>query len=387
LSTFAPCKNHFTINHFKLGVLGGGQLGKMLIQEAVNLNINVCVLEPAADAPCSKLAAEFTVGSITDYDTVYQFGKNKDVLTIEIENVNIEALKQLKKEGVKVFPSPEIIELIQDKGLQKEFYTQHNIPTAPYILVNNKQEVSEHLAKFPFAQKLRKGGYDGKGVQLLKSESDLAKAFDAPCVLEELVDFEKELAVIVARNEQGEVATFPVVEMEFNPEANLVEFLFSPADVSETISNNAREIAVNVAKAFNLVGILAVELFLLKDGSILVNECAPRPHNSGHQTIEGNYTSQYAQHLRSILNLPLGNTDITLPSVMVNLLGEEGFSGAANYEGLEACLQKEGVYIHLYGKTETKPFRKMGHVTIVHKDLEKAKENAYFVKRTLKCKA
>jgi 5-(carboxyamino)imidazole ribonucleotide synthase len=372
---------------FKLGVLGGGQLGKMLIQEAVNLNINVCVLEPAADAPCSKLAAEFTVGSITDYDTVYQFGKDKDVLTIEIENVNIEALKQLQKEGVKVFPSPEIIELIQDKGLQKEFYSQHNIPTAPYILVNNKQEVSEHIAKFPFAQKLRKGGYDGKGVQLLKSESDLAKAFDAPCVLEELVDFEKELAVIVARNEQGEVATFPVVEMEFNPEANLVEFLFSPAEVRETISNNAREIAVSVAKALNLVGILAVELFLLKDGSILVNECAPRPHNSGHQTIEGNYTSQYAQHLRSILNLPLGNTDIKLPSVMVNLLGEEGFSGAANYEGLEACLQKEGVYIHLYGKTETKPFRKMGHVTIVHKDLEKAKENAYFVKRTLKCKA
>ncbi|MFP5470488.1 MAG: 5-(carboxyamino)imidazole ribonucleotide synthase [Bacteroidia bacterium] len=372
---------------FKLGVLGGGQLGKMLIQEAVNLNINVCVLEPFADAPCSKLAAEFTVGSITDYDTVYQFGKNKDIVTIEIENVNIEALKQLQKEGVKVFPSPEIIELIQDKGLQKEFYTQHNIPTAPYILVNNKKEVSEHLAKFPFAQKLRKGGYDGKGVQLLKSESDLSKAFDAPCVLEQLVDFEKELAVIVARNEQGEVATFPVVEMEFNPDANLVEFLFSPADVSETISNNAREIAVNVAKAFNLVGILAVELFLLKDGSILVNECAPRPHNSGHQTIEGNYTSQYAQHLRSILNLPLGNTDIKLPSVMVNLLGEKGFSGAANYEGLEACLQKEGVYIHLYGKTETKPFRKMGHVTIVHKDLEKAKENAYFVKRTLKCKA
>jgi 5-(carboxyamino)imidazole ribonucleotide synthase len=372
---------------FKVAVLGGGQLGKMLIQEAVNLNINVCVLEPAADAPCSKLAAEFTVGSITDYDTVYQFGKDKDVVTIEIENVNTEALKQLQKEGVKVFPSPEIIELIQDKGLQKEFYTQHNIPTAPYILVNNKQEVSEHIAKFPFAQKLRKGGYDGKGVQLLKSESDLAKAFDAPCVLEELVDFEKELAVIVARNEQGEVATFPVVEMEFNPEANLVEFLFSPAEVRETISNNAREIAVSVAKALNLVGILAVELFLLKDGSILVNECAPRPHNSGHQTIEGNYTSQYAQHLRSILNLPLGNTDIKLPSVMVNLLGEEGFSGAANYEGLEACLQKEGVYIHLYGKTETKPFRKMGHVTIVHKDLEKAKENAYFVKRTLKCKA
>jgi 5-(carboxyamino)imidazole ribonucleotide synthase len=372
---------------FKLGVLGGGQLGKMLIQEAVNLNINVCVLEPAADAPCSKLAAEFTVGSITDFDTVYQFGKDKDVVTIEIENVNTEALKQLQKEDVKVFPSPEIIELIQDKGLQKEFYTQHNIPTAPYILVNNKQEVSEHIAKFPFAQKLRKGGYDGKGVQLLKSESDLAKAFDAPCVLEELVDFEKELAVIVARNEQGEVATFPVVEMEFNPEANLVEFLFSPAEVRETISNNAREIAVSVAKALNLVGILAVELFLLKDGSILVNECAPRPHNSGHQTIEGNYTSQYAQHLRSILNLPLGNTDIKLPSVMVNLLGEEGFSGAANYEGLEACLQKEGVYIHLYGKTETKPFRKMGHVTIVHKDLEKAKENAYFVKRTLKCKA
>jgi 5-(carboxyamino)imidazole ribonucleotide synthase len=372
---------------FKLGVLGGGQLGKMLIQEAVNLNINVCVLEPAEDAPCSKLAAEFTVGSITDFDTVYQFGKDKDVVTIEIENVNIDALKQIQKEGVKVFPTPEIIETIQDKGLQKQFYTQHNIPTAPYFLIENKEELQNYIHQFPFAQKLRKGGYDGKGVQLLKSENDLDKAFDAPCVLEQLVDFEKELAVIVARNEQGEVATFPVVEMEFNPTANLVEFLFSPANVNETISNHAREIAVTVAKAFNLVGILAVELFLLKDGSILVNEVAPRPHNSGHQTIEGNIVSQYAQHLRSILNMPLGNTDIVLPSVMVNLLGEEGFAGAAKYEGLDACLNTSGVYIHLYGKTETKPFRKMGHVTITDKNLENAKEKAYFVKHTLKCKA
>jgi 5-(carboxyamino)imidazole ribonucleotide synthase len=372
---------------FKLGVLGGGQLGKMLIQEAVNLNINVCVLEPAADAPCSKLAAEFTVGSITDFDTVYQFGKDKDVVTIEIENVNIDALKQIQKEGVKVFPTPEIIEIIQDKGLQKQFYTQHNIPTAPYFLIENKEELQNYIQHFPFAQKLRKGGYDGKGVQLLKSENDLGKAFDAPCVLEQLVDFEKELAVIVARNEQGEVATFPVVEMEFNPTANLVEFLFSPANVNETISNHAREIAVTIAKAFNLVGILAVELFLLKDGSILVNEVAPRPHNSGHQTIEGNVVSQYAQHLRSILNMPLGNTDIVLPSVMVNLLGEEGFAGAAKYEGLDACLNTSGVYIHLYGKTETKPFRKMGHVTITDKNLENAKEKAYFVKQTLKCKA
>lgn len=365
---------------FRFGLLGGGQLGRMLIQEAINYNVPIHVLDPSADAPCAPIAHSFTQGDFNDYRTVLGFGADKDVLTIEIEHVNTEALKELEAKGKKVFPQPHIIELIQDKGLQKQFYEKHNIPTAPFELVDSKPDPSQ----LPIVQKLRKGGYDGKGVQVLRSEQDLTTAFEGPCVLESLIDFEKELSVIVARNESGEVKSYPVVELAFNPKANLVEFLFSPATISPSVEEKAQQIAKQVAEKLQIVGLLAVELFLTKNGEVLVNEIAPRTHNSGHQTIEGNVTSQFEQHLRSVLNMPLGNTDRVLSSVMVNLLGEEGHTGAATYIGIKELLQEKGVHIHLYGKTETKPFRKMGHVTIVDDSLAKAKQKAFLVKEQLK---
>jgi len=379
-------KEPYSVN-FKLGVLGGGQLGRMLIQEAINLDIHIACLDPNQNAPCSEIANSFSHGDFNDYDAVMHFGQDKDVLTVEIEHVNIQALKELQKKGIKVFPQPEILEIIQDKGLQKEFYAQNNIPTAPYKLISNKDELMQNLDILPVAQKLRKGGYDGKGVSILKSETDLLKAFHAPSVLESFVPFEKELAVIVARNEKGETSSFPAVELDFNPEANLVEMLFAPAKISPEIEEKARKIAESTIEAFGLVGLLAVELFLTKEGDILVNEVAPRPHNSGHHTIEANITSQYGQHLRSILNLPLGKTDLTQAAAMVNLLGEDGYTGPVRYEGLNECLALPGVYVHIYGKAETKPFRKMGHVTITGKDIEDVRSLAHQVKETLIVKA
>ncbi|MGV6862132.1 MAG: 5-(carboxyamino)imidazole ribonucleotide synthase [Putridiphycobacter sp.] len=375
---------HFYHPHFKLGILGGGQLGRMFIQEAANLDVKVYIMDGSGYSPSREVAHHFTFGDITDYEDVYFFGIGKDVLTIEIENVNVKALYDLEKEGVKVFPQPRVIEMVQDKGLQKSFYQEHNIPTAPFFLIQDKSELPNYADQLPFMQKMRKGGYDGKGVTPLKSTADFKTAFDAPSVLEKFVDFEKELSVIVSRNEKGEVKCFPLVEQEFNPEANLVEFLISPAQVSETIEHKAQDIAKTIITKLEMVGILAVELFLTKDGEILVNEIAPRPHNSGHQTIEGNITSQYEQHLRSILNLPLGSTEITNASVMINLLGEKNQTGKVMYKGLEEVLEWKGVKPHIYGKAITKPFRKMGHVTVVNHDLEKAKSIAQQVKNTLK---
>lgn len=376
-----------TIQELQIGLLGGGQLGRMLLQQAINLNLNISVMDPDKSAPCRNLVKTFKQGSLTDFDSVYAFGKDKDLITIEIENVNIEALKLLEKEGTTIYPQPSIIELIQDKGAQKMFYQRHSIPTSDFFLVENKDQIGKYASYFPFFQKLRRGGYDGRGVVKLVNPHQLDKAFDAPSVLERLVDFEKELSVIVARNAGGDIKTFPVVECEFNPQANLVEFLFSPASIKKSIEKEAEKIAAMVAEKLGIIGILAVEMFLTKDGKILVNEIAPRPHNSGHQSIEGNATSQFEQHLRAILNLPLGDTSITRPSVMVNLLGEFGHEGQAVYEGLEEVLQFKGVYVHLYGKATTKAFRKMGHVTIVDEDLAKAKQKARMVQRTLKVKA
>lgn len=367
----------------KIGVLGGGQLGRMLIQEAINLGLELHVMD-APNSPCSKYAAFYTEGSILDYNDVLAFGKNLDILTIEIENVNTKALFELEKLGVKVFPQPHIIELIQDKGLQKKFYSQIDVPSSDYVLVDNKSALISHAAFFPAMLKLRKGGYDGKGVMTLTSEADLKDAFDEPCVLEKFVDLDKELSVIVARNEKGECSVFPIVEQEFNHEANLVEFLFSPADVSAQIQDLASKIAIKIIVELNMVGLLAVEFFLDKKGALCVNEIAPRPHNSGHQTIEGNYTSQFEQHLRTISGLPFGSTDIIQPAVMINLLGEKGAEGLAYYKGLETIMSWKGVYPHIYGKTSTKPFRKMGHITIVNDDLNKAKELALKVKETIK---
>lgn len=372
--------------NYKLGVLGGGQLGRMLIQSGLDWNINFSILDPDAAAPCSQIA-EFTHGKLTDYQTVMDFGKSCDLITIEIENVNVSALKDLEKAGKKVFPQPHLIELIQDKRKQKQFYKEHHIPTAEFILVENREEVKANKAFLPAVNKLGKEGYDGRGVQILRSENDLEKAFDSPGLLEKLIDFEKEIAVIVARNERGEIKSFPAVEMVFHPEANLVEYLFSPAQISGQVEQQAQHIAQDLISKLKLTGILAVEMFVTKDQKVLVNEVAPRPHNSGHQTIEANYTSQYQQHLRAILNLELGDTRVRIPSAMVNLLGEEGFSGMAVYEGLEEVLKTEGVYVHLYGKKLTKPFRKMGHVTIVDADIESLKKKVNFVKQHLKVKA
>jgi 5-(carboxyamino)imidazole ribonucleotide synthase len=372
------------IQQLNIGILGGGQLGRMLIQSAINLNLNISVLDPDKNAPCKYLVKKFTLGSLTDYDAVYDFGKDKDVITIEIENVNIDALKALEKEGKKVFPQPHIIELIQDKGAQKMFYQRNNIPSPDFFLVENRSQIQKYADYFPFFQKLRRGGYDGKGVSKLVNPYHLEKSFDAPSVLERLVDFDKELAVIVARSESGEVKCFPVVECEFNPEANLVEFLFSPANIKKSVEKEALALAATVAEKLGIIGLLAVEMFLTKDGKVMVNEIAPRPHNSGHHTIEGNITSQFEQHLRAILNLPLGDSAIVKPSVMVNLLGDFGYAGLAIYEGMEDVLKFSGVYIHLYGKLNTKPFRKMGHVTIVDDDILKAKQKARLVKNTMK---
>jgi 5-(carboxyamino)imidazole ribonucleotide synthase len=368
--------NHQVDLTTKLGILGGGQLGRMLIQEAVNFNIHISVLDPSVNAPCADLANNFVVGNFNDYQTVLDFGKTVDVLTIEIEHVNIEALEELERLGKKVFPTPQALRTIQDKGLQKQFYKANNIPTAPFHLIDNAEDALLFKEKGPFMQKLRKGGYDGKGVTPLRTEAEFNTAFNAPSVLEEFVPFVKELAVIVARNENGEIATFPLVEMEFNPEANLVEFIFSPANVNVEIENSAKKIAADIANKLEHVGLLAIELFLTEDGNLLVNEIAPRPHNSGHHTIEACFVSQYGMHLRAILNMPLGSTGLRTPAVMINLLGEKGFEGKARYENIEEVLHTEGAYIHLYGKEETKSFRKMGHITVCNTNLEDAKATA-----------
>lgn len=354
----------------------------MLIQSGIDFNFNFAILDPDEHAPCRSLA-EFYHGKLTDFDTVMKFGERCDIITIEIENVNTQALKELVKKGKKVFPQPEIIEMIQDKRVQKSFYKNNNIPTANFVLTENKEDVVR-LAKFPVVNKLGKEGYDGRGVQVLRVKEDLQKAFDKPGLLEDLIDFEKEISVIAARNEKGEIETFPAVEMVFHPEHNLVEYLFAPAQVSKAISQQADAIAKSVIEKLEMVGLLAVEMFVTKTGEVLVNEIAPRPHNSGHQTIEANVTSQYEQHLRAITGLPLGKTDLLVPSAMVNLLGEPGFSGPARYEGFEEVMNVKGVHVHLYGKAQTKPFRKMGHVTIVDPDIESLKQKANFVKHTLK---
>ena len=369
---------------FGFGILGGGQLGRMFLQEAINYNLNVAILDPAADAPCSKICHEFVQGDFNDYQTVLDFGKGKSVLTIEIEHVNVEALKKLESYGVQVYPQPSVLEIVKDKGLQKDFFVAHNIPTADYFLIQSKEEILAYQGEFPLMQKARTGGYDGKGVAPIRTMDALATAFDCPSVLEKMVPFEKEISVIVARNSIGDITTYPLVELEFNSEANLVEYLFSPAEVSIEIEKKAREIAIATAKAFGSVGLLAVEMFLTTDGEILVNEVAPRTHNSGHHSIEGNITSQFEQHLRSVLNLPLGDTAILRPAVMVNLLGEKNHEGDAFYEGLEEIMAMSGVKVHLYGKTKTKPFRKMGHITITAETLTEAKKTAVLVKQMVR---
>lgn len=357
---------------FTLGILGGGQLGRMMIQEAINLNVDVHILDGDPNAPCKDICAHFQVGSLQDFDTVYHFGKSLDMLTIEIEKVNVDALEKLEEEGVLVYPQSRIIRLIQDKGLQKQFFKQNDIPTASFQLIGSREELAHTPMELPYIQKLRKDGYDGRGVKKLHSEAELDDAFEAPSLIEQWVDFDKEIAVIVSRNPSGEMAAFPCVEMEFNPEFNLVEFLVSPASVPFEVQQRAEELALKIAKDLQIVGVLAVEMFLDKQGQLLVNELAPRPHNSGHHTIEGNSISQFAQHLRAIFNMPPGSTAARSNAVMINLLGEPGHEGLARYDGIQEVMEQEGVYLHLYGKKFTKPFRKMGHITVINESREKA---------------
>ncbi len=374
-------------NNFKIGILGGGQLGRMILQEAANIDVNVCIMDKDPNAPASRLAYEFVNADILDYEAVMAFGQDKDILTVEIENVNIDALEELEKQGKKVFPQPRVLRIIKDKGVQKQFYADHNIPTAPFQLCANAEEFKSRVNRLPVVQKLRVGGYDGRGVQIIRNADDYGKLFDEPNILEEMIDFEKEISVIVARNENGDISHFPVVECEFNPDANLVEFLFSPALISEAIEDEAIAIAKKTIKALDMVGILAVEMFVTKQGKVLVNEAAPRPHNSGHHTIECNTTSQFGQHLRAILNLPMGSTKLIRPGVMINLLGAPGHQGAVYYENMERALAIPGVFVHLYGKTETKPMRKMGHITSVGRDLNAAIKKAKEVQALVQVKS
>ena len=373
---------YFTSN-FRLGILGGGQLGKMLLYETRKWDVYTKVLDQAADAPCRMSCNEFVQGDLLDYATVVSFGQGLDVLTIEIENVNVEALKTLKQQGVKVFPEPEAIEIIRNKSLQKTFYLNHGIPTSPFKTYESKEALLKDALHFPCVWKSAEFGYDGKGVQILKSAEDLQTLPDTPCLIEEKVEFEYELAVIVARNEKGEVTTYPVVQMDFHPTANQVEYVVCPAAIPEHLAEKAKEIALRVATELQITGLLAVELFLDKNQNILVNEVAPRPHNSGHYSIEASYTNQFEQHLRAILDLPLGNTDSKAIGIMVNLVGAEPYHGPVVYENINTVLAMKGVSVHIYGKTETRPFRKMGHVTVVDTDRASAYQKAKTVKESL----
>ncbi len=379
--------DYFSSN-FKLGILGGGQLGKMLLYNTRKFDIYTCVLDASKDAPCKVASNEFHLGDLMDYDAVYNFGKQVDVLTIEIENVNVPALEALEKEGVKVFPSSKTLRTIQNKATQKLFYVDHNLPTAPFSRFAYTSEIKDAVnhggLNFPFVWKSAQFGYDGQGVKIVKSIEDLQGLPNVECITENLVPFKNELAVIIARNVPGETKAYPVVEMEFHPEANQVEYVICPARISEDIAKKAISVALKTSEAYNHVGLLAVEMFQTQDDEILINEVAPRPHNSGHHTIESSYTSQFEQHIRAILNLPLGRTDSKVGGIMVNLVGAEGFSGDVVYQNIEAIMHMDGVTPHIYGKKQTRPFRKMGHVTIVNENLNKARQIAEEVKNTIK---
>ncbi|MFI0491349.1 5-(carboxyamino)imidazole ribonucleotide synthase [Flavobacterium sp.] len=379
--------NYFSSN-FKLGILGGGQLGKMLLFDTRKFDIQTYVLDPSDEAPCKIACNKFFQGDLMDFQTVYDFGKQVDVLTFEIELVNLDALEKLENEGLKVYPSPKTLKLIQNKGIQKAFYIANNIPTSPSKTFNNLKslvvEIVESTITLPFVWKCTEFGYDGNGVKIIRSLQDIENLPNVECIAEEMVEFKNELAVIVCRSPSGEIKTYPVVEMEFHPEANQVEYVICPARIDDKVALKAREIALDVSKKFNHVGLLAVEMFQTYDDEILVNEVAPRPHNSGHYSIEASYTSQFENHLRAILDLPLGNTDSKVAGIMVNLVGEEGFSGDVIYEKIEKIVGWNGVTPHIYGKKQTRPFRKMGHVTIVNEDINEARRIAEEVKNTIR---
>jgi len=379
--------NYFS-SDFKLGILGGGQLGKMLLFDTRKFDIQTYVLDSSDEAPSKIACNHFFQGDLMDFETVYNFGKQVDVLTFEIELVNLDALEKLENEGKKVYPSPKTLKLIQNKGIQKDFYIKNNIPTAPFKRFDTLKDLVidlvEAKVQLPFVWKCTEFGYDGNGVKIIRSMDDLENLPNVECIAETMVPFKNELAVIVCRNPQGEIRTYPVVEMEFHPEANQVEYVICPARIDKKVADEARLIALNVSQQFNHVGLLAVEMFQTENDEILVNEVAPRPHNSGHYSIEASYTSQFENHLRAILDLPLGNTESKVAGIMVNLVGAEGFSGDVVYENIETILGWNGVTPHIYGKKQTRPFRKMGHVTIVNENMSEARRIAEDVKNTIK---
>jgi len=380
-------KAYFSSN-FKLGILGGGQLGRMLLRETNKFDIQTYVVDPSNDAPCKKYANHFEQGGLLDFDTVYNFGKKVDVLTFEIESVNIEALQKLENEGIIVYPSSKTLSIIQNKATQKLFYTDNDIPTAPFSRFAFTSEINDAInnggLQLPFVWKVAQFGYDGNGVKVIRKADDLIGLPNTESIAEEMVPFKNELAVIVCRNPSGETRNYPVVEMEFHPEANQVEYVICPARISDEVAQKAIDIALKVSEKINHVGLLAVELFQTQEDDILVNEVAPRPHNSGHQTIEASYTSQFEQHIRAILDLPLGNPENKAAGIMVNLVGAEGHTGDVFYENMNTILAMDGVTPHIYGKKETRPFRKMGHVTIVNNDINIARKIAQEVKETIK---
>lgn len=379
--------NYFS-SDFKLGILGGGQLGKMLLSDTRKFDIQTYVLDPSDEAPARIACNKFYKGDLMHFDTVYQFGKMVDVLTIEIELVNLDALEKLESEGVKIYPSPKTLKAIQNKGKQKDFYVENGIPTSKHLRFVDIADLTKALEKdeleFPFVWKCAEFGYDGNGVKIVRSTLDLINLPDVECIAEDMVPFKNELAVIVCRNPSGEIKTYPVVEMEFHPEANQVEYVICPARIDNKIAEKAIAIALKVSESFDHVGLLAVEMFQTEDDDILVNEVAPRPHNSGHYSIEASYTSQFENHLRAVLNLPLGNTASKVAGVMVNLVGAEGYEGQVVYENIEKIMAIDGVTPHIYGKRQTRAFRKMGHVTIVNENMAEARRIAEEVKKSIR---
>ena len=368
----------------KIGILGGGQLGRMLLQAAANYPVETFVMGNAADCPAAHLCHHFTKGDISNFDDVYNFGKGLDALTIEIEAVNVEALEKLENEGVKIYPKPTALKIIKNKILQKQFYKDNEIPTSEFVITQNKSDLNQHINFLPAAHKIAVGGYDGRGVELLKTKDDLVKGFDAPSVLEKLVSIKKEIAVIIAVADNGENALYPSVDMVFDNRLNLLEYQISPADIADKVLWKVEAIALKVVKDLKSPGIFAVELFVDIDDNVFVNETAPRVHNSGHHSIEANYSSQFDMLWRIMLGYPLGSTEHILPAAIVNLLGADGFNGEAVYEGLNDILQIENVFVHIYGKKETRPGRKMGHITILSKEKQELIHQANRIKQTVK---
>ena len=384
-------KKPFLDQDYKLGILGGGQLGKMLCQATSRWDLHTHVLDASIEFPAGVVARSFTEGNFKDYDDAFNFGKAMDAVTIEIESVNSEALRELRNNGITVHPNPDSLDIIKDKGIQKQFYVDHGLPTSVFTLYDGKGEVQQAVdagqIQFPFVLKARRDGYDGRGVAIIKGQPDLDECFDAPCLIEPKLDIDLEVAVVVARNEQGEVKSFPTVGMEFHPTANLVEFLFCPSGIGPALEQEAVQIAQSTIEAFDICGLLAVEMFITTDGEVVINEVAPRPHNSGHHTIEACSVSQFEQHVRGVTGLPLADPVLRCPAVMINILGSDGYTGKAVYEGVDESLALGDVHVHLYGKEVTKPFRKMGHATILAPRLEQAIEKAKLVRDLIKVKA